>query len=95
MSFRTYSICTEPVFVLIVYFIESLFYIHDCFLQPTVLSIQKHPKTMTSDVTFPMKGWRGMMEWVRNLDEKIVVSRNALSLDVPGIYTHSVFSVNS
>ncbi|KAF5895199.1 brain-specific angiogenesis inhibitor 1-like, partial [Clarias magur] len=48
-----------------------------------VLSIQKHPKTMTSDVTFPMKGWRGMMEWVRNLDEKIVVSRNALSLDVP------------
>ncbi|KAK2834186.1 hypothetical protein Q7C36_014887 [Tachysurus vachellii] len=48
-----------------------------------VLSVQKHPKTMTSDVTFPMKGWRGMMEWVRNLDEKIVVSRNALSLDVP------------
>lgn len=42
---------------------------------------------MTSDVTFPMKGWRGMMEWVRNLDEKIVVSRNALSLDVPGTHT--------
>ncbi|XP_062844144.1 adhesion G protein-coupled receptor B1-like [Trichomycterus rosablanca] len=48
-----------------------------------VLSIQKHPKTTTSDVTFPLKGWRGMMEWVRNSDEKIVVSRNALSLDVP------------
>ncbi|XP_015458723.3 adhesion G protein-coupled receptor B1 [Astyanax mexicanus] len=48
------------------------------------LSIQKRPKTMTSDVTFPMKGWRGMMEWVRNSEEKIVVSRNALSLDVPG-----------
>uniref|UniRef100_A0AAR2JE39 Adhesion G protein-coupled receptor B1b n=1 Tax=Pygocentrus nattereri TaxID=42514 RepID=A0AAR2JE39_PYGNA len=53
------------------------------------LSIQKRPKTMTSDVTFPMKGWRGMMEWVRNSEEKIVVSRNALSLDVPGTYMHT------
>lgn len=72
--------------------LKSLFYIPDSFLLPTVLSVQKHPKTMTSDVTFPMKGWRGMMEWVRNLDEKIVVSRNALSLDVPGIYTHYFYS---
>uniref|UniRef100_A0A4W4FL01 Adhesion G protein-coupled receptor B1b n=1 Tax=Electrophorus electricus TaxID=8005 RepID=A0A4W4FL01_ELEEL len=48
------------------------------------LSIQKRPKVMTSDVTFPMKGWRGMMEWVRNSEEKVIVSRNALSLDVPG-----------
>ncbi|XP_035379713.1 adhesion G protein-coupled receptor B1-like isoform X2 [Electrophorus electricus] len=47
------------------------------------LSIQKRPKVMTSDVTFPMKGWRGMMEWVRNSEEKVIVSRNALSLDVP------------
>ncbi|XP_077053664.1 adhesion G protein-coupled receptor B1-like [Siphateles boraxobius] len=47
------------------------------------LSIQKRPRTMTSDVTFPLKGWRGMIDWVRNSEEKITVSRNALSLDVP------------
>ncbi|KAK9958252.1 hypothetical protein ABG768_012424 [Culter alburnus] len=47
------------------------------------LSIQKRPRTMTADVTFPLKGWRGMIDWVRNSEEKITVSRNALSLDVP------------
>ncbi|KAA0709864.1 Adhesion G protein-coupled receptor B1 [Triplophysa tibetana] len=47
------------------------------------LSIQKRPRAMTSDVTFPMKGWRGMIDWVRNSQEKITVSRSALSLDVP------------
>ncbi|XP_050992733.1 adhesion G protein-coupled receptor B1 [Labeo rohita] len=47
------------------------------------LSIQKRPRTMTSDVTFPLKGWRGMIDWVRNSEEKVTVSRNALSLDVP------------
>uniref|UniRef100_A0AAY4D672 Brain-specific angiogenesis inhibitor 1 n=1 Tax=Denticeps clupeoides TaxID=299321 RepID=A0AAY4D672_9TELE len=39
------------------------------------LSIQKRPKAMTSDISFPMRGWRGMMEWVRNSEEKITVSQ--------------------
>ncbi|KAF4100973.1 hypothetical protein G5714_019169 [Onychostoma macrolepis] len=47
------------------------------------LSVQKRPRTMTSDVTFPLKGWRGMIDWVRNSEEKVTVSRSALSLDVP------------
>ncbi|KTF87442.1 hypothetical protein cypCar_00025581 [Cyprinus carpio] len=47
------------------------------------LSIQKRPRTMTSDVTFPLKGWRGIIDWVRNSEEKVKVSRSALSLDVP------------
>ncbi|XP_016317633.1 brain-specific angiogenesis inhibitor 1-like [Sinocyclocheilus anshuiensis] len=47
------------------------------------LSIQKRPRTMTSDVTFPLKGWRGIIDWVRNSEEKVTVSRRALSLDVP------------
>ncbi|XP_031442354.1 adhesion G protein-coupled receptor B1-like isoform X2 [Clupea harengus] len=47
------------------------------------LSIQKRPKAMPTDITFPMKGWRGMTEWVRSSEEKITVSRNALSFDVP------------
>uniref|UniRef100_A0A673KMF5 Brain-specific angiogenesis inhibitor 1-like n=1 Tax=Sinocyclocheilus rhinocerous TaxID=307959 RepID=A0A673KMF5_9TELE len=45
------------------------------------LSIQKRPRTMTSDVTFPLKGWRGIIDWVRNSEEKVTVSRSALSLD--------------
>uniref|UniRef100_A0A672NZ19 Adhesion G protein-coupled receptor B1 n=1 Tax=Sinocyclocheilus grahami TaxID=75366 RepID=A0A672NZ19_SINGR len=45
------------------------------------LSVQKRPRTMTSDVTFPLKGWRGMIDWVRNSEEKVTVSRSALSLD--------------
>ncbi|XP_059403540.1 adhesion G protein-coupled receptor B1-like [Carassius carassius] len=47
------------------------------------LSIQKRPRTMTSDVNFPLKGWRGIIDWVRNSEEKVTVSRSALSLDVP------------
>ncbi len=53
------------------------------------LSVQKRPRTMTSDVTFPLKGWRGMIDWVRNSEEKVTVSRSALSLDVPGTHTHT------
>uniref|UniRef100_A0A673FS85 Brain-specific angiogenesis inhibitor 1-like n=1 Tax=Sinocyclocheilus rhinocerous TaxID=307959 RepID=A0A673FS85_9TELE len=45
------------------------------------LSVQKRPRTMTSDVTFPLKGWRGMIDWARNSEEKVTVSRSALSLD--------------
>lgn len=47
------------------------------------MSIQKRPKAMASDITFPMKGWRGMTDWVRSSEEKITVSRSALSFDVP------------
>ncbi|CAB1321170.1 unnamed protein product [Coregonus sp. 'balchen'] len=46
-----------------------------------VLSIHKRPTTMTTDFTFPVKGWRGMMDWVRTSEEKITVSRDALSID--------------
>ncbi|KAL0962525.1 hypothetical protein UPYG_G00341230 [Umbra pygmaea] len=46
-----------------------------------VLSIHKRPKAMTTDFTFPVKGWRGMMDWVRTSEEKITVSRDALSIE--------------
>ncbi|XP_046875286.1 adhesion G protein-coupled receptor B1 [Hypomesus transpacificus] len=48
-----------------------------------VLSIQKRPTAVTSDFSFPVQGWRGMMDWVRTSEEKITVSRNALSIDQP------------
>ncbi|KAM4629943.1 adhesion G protein-coupled receptor B1-like [Polymixia lowei] len=46
-----------------------------------VLSIHKRPTTMTANFTFPVKGWRGMLDWVRTSEEKITVSRDALSID--------------
>lgn len=57
-----------------------------CFFHqpPTVLSIHKRPTTTSSNFTFPMKGWRGMLDWVRTSEEKISVSRDALSIDTSG-----------
>ncbi|XP_035650839.1 adhesion G protein-coupled receptor B1-like [Oncorhynchus keta] len=46
-----------------------------------VLSIHKRPTTTATDFTFPVRGWRGMMDWVRTSEEKITVSRDALSID--------------
>ncbi|KAG7225484.1 hypothetical protein INR49_027479 [Caranx melampygus] len=45
-----------------------------------VLSIHKRPATTNSNFTFPLKGWRGMLDWVRTSEEKISVSRDALSI---------------
>uniref|UniRef100_A0A3P9KFT4 Adhesion G protein-coupled receptor B1 n=1 Tax=Oryzias latipes TaxID=8090 RepID=A0A3P9KFT4_ORYLA len=45
-----------------------------------VLSIHKRPTSTSSNFTFPVKGWRGMLDWVRTSEEKISVSREALSL---------------
>uniref|UniRef100_A0A8C7XLQ4 Adhesion G protein-coupled receptor B1b n=1 Tax=Oryzias sinensis TaxID=183150 RepID=A0A8C7XLQ4_9TELE len=45
-----------------------------------VLSIHKRPTSTGSNFTFPVKGWRGMLDWVRTSEEKISVSREALSL---------------
>uniref|UniRef100_A0A3Q3GZI4 Adhesion G protein-coupled receptor B1b n=1 Tax=Labrus bergylta TaxID=56723 RepID=A0A3Q3GZI4_9LABR len=46
-----------------------------------VLSIHKRPTTTSSNFTFPVKGWRGMLDWVRTSEEKISVSRDALSVE--------------
>uniref|UniRef100_A0A667Z3Z1 Adhesion G protein-coupled receptor B1 n=1 Tax=Myripristis murdjan TaxID=586833 RepID=A0A667Z3Z1_9TELE len=49
-----------------------------------VLSIHKRPTTTNSNFTFPVKGWRGMMDWVRTSEEKITVSHGT-SAFVTGI----------
>uniref|UniRef100_A0A8C7XP78 Adhesion G protein-coupled receptor B1b n=1 Tax=Oryzias sinensis TaxID=183150 RepID=A0A8C7XP78_9TELE len=49
-----------------------------------VLSIHKRPTSTGSNFTFPVKGWRGMLDWVRTSEEKISVSREALSLKQSG-----------
>ncbi|XP_006635755.3 adhesion G protein-coupled receptor B1 isoform X2 [Lepisosteus oculatus] len=56
-----------------------------------VLSIHKRPASGATDINFPMKGWRGMVEWARNAEDKVIVSRNALSLGKPDVDDSSVF----
>uniref|UniRef100_A0AAV2KAH4 Brain-specific angiogenesis inhibitor 1 n=1 Tax=Knipowitschia caucasica TaxID=637954 RepID=A0AAV2KAH4_KNICA len=46
-----------------------------------VMSIHKRPTSTNSNFTLPVKGWRGMLDWVRSAEEKITVSRDALSLE--------------
>lgn len=58
---------------------------HSLNLWPSsVLSIHKRPATTNSNFTFPLKGWRGMLDWVRTSEEKISVSRDALSIKQSG-----------
>ncbi|KAM8883109.1 adhesion G protein-coupled receptor B1-like isoform 2-T2 [Synchiropus picturatus] len=46
-----------------------------------VLIIHKRPTTTNTNFTIPTKGWRGMLEWVRNSEEKISVSREAMAIE--------------
>uniref|UniRef100_A0A7N6FDC0 G-protein coupled receptors family 2 profile 2 domain-containing protein n=1 Tax=Anabas testudineus TaxID=64144 RepID=A0A7N6FDC0_ANATE len=48
----------------------------------SVLSIHKRPTSTSSNFTFPVKGWRGMLDWVRTSEEKISVSRDALCISM-------------
>ncbi|XP_052000366.1 adhesion G protein-coupled receptor B1-like isoform X1 [Xyrauchen texanus] len=43
-----------------------------------VLSIHKRPVAGNTDINFPMKGWRGMVDWARNSEDKVRVAKNIL-----------------
>uniref|UniRef100_A0A673IVY5 Brain-specific angiogenesis inhibitor 1-like n=1 Tax=Sinocyclocheilus rhinocerous TaxID=307959 RepID=A0A673IVY5_9TELE len=43
-----------------------------------VLSIHKRPVAGNADITFPMKGWRGMVDWARNSEDKVRVAKDIL-----------------
>ncbi|XP_042187612.1 adhesion G protein-coupled receptor B1 [Callorhinchus milii] len=47
--------------------------------QNLVLSIYKRPAIGATDINFPMKGWRGMVDWARNSEDKVTVSKNIFS----------------
>uniref|UniRef100_A0A8C2JWG2 Adhesion G protein-coupled receptor B1a n=1 Tax=Cyprinus carpio TaxID=7962 RepID=A0A8C2JWG2_CYPCA len=49
-----------------------------------VLSIHKRPVAGNADITFPMKGWRGMVDWARNSEDKVRVAKNILVTGKPG-----------
>ncbi|MBN3300840.1 AGRB1 protein, partial [Amia calva] len=56
-----------------------------------VLSIHKRPVRGATDINFPMKGWRGMVEWARSAEDKVTISRNALSMGKPDVDDSSMF----
>lgn len=57
----------------------------------SVLTIHKRPATTSSNFTFPVNGWRGMLDWVRTSEEKISVSRDALSIEQSGEIKEKIF----
>ncbi|XP_018621450.2 adhesion G protein-coupled receptor B1-like isoform X1 [Scleropages formosus] len=54
-----------------------------------VLSVYKRPASATADISFPVRGWRGMMEWVRKSEDKVTVTQNALSTALPDVMNSS------
>ncbi|XP_056142961.1 adhesion G protein-coupled receptor B1 [Lampris incognitus] len=56
-----------------------------------VLSIHKRPVVGNADISFPMKGWRGMVDWARSSEDRITISRNMLSTGKPDSDDTSTF----
>ncbi|XP_068179915.1 adhesion G protein-coupled receptor B1 isoform X2 [Antennarius striatus] len=48
-----------------------------------VLSIHKRPVVGHADISFPMKGWRGMVEWARSSEDRVTIPKNILSTGKP------------
>uniref|UniRef100_A0A673BSW5 Adhesion G protein-coupled receptor B1a n=1 Tax=Sphaeramia orbicularis TaxID=375764 RepID=A0A673BSW5_9TELE len=48
-----------------------------------VLSIHKRPVVGHADVSFPMKGWRGMVDWARNSEDRVTIPKNILVTGKP------------
>ncbi|XP_078073120.1 adhesion G protein-coupled receptor B1 [Mustelus asterias] len=44
-----------------------------------VICIYKRPANGATDINFPMKGWRGMVGWARNSEDKVTVSKSIFS----------------
>uniref|UniRef100_A0A8C9N559 Adhesion G protein-coupled receptor B1 n=1 Tax=Serinus canaria TaxID=9135 RepID=A0A8C9N559_SERCA len=60
-----------------------------------VLGIHKLPANAATDITFPMKGWRGMVDWAKNSEDKVTVSKSILSSGLSVSDDSSVFVVGT
>ncbi|XP_017160642.1 brain-specific angiogenesis inhibitor 1 [Poecilia reticulata] len=56
-----------------------------------VLSIHKRPVMDQADFNFPMKGWRGMVDWARNSEDRVSIPKNILSTGKPEADDDSTF----
>uniref|UniRef100_A0A671VK51 Adhesion G protein-coupled receptor B1 n=1 Tax=Sparus aurata TaxID=8175 RepID=A0A671VK51_SPAAU len=66
-------------------------------LPVTVLSIHKRPVMGHADISFPMKGWRGMVDWARNSEDRVTIPKNILIVIVTLLVqnSHSCFLSSS
>ncbi|XP_033849020.2 adhesion G protein-coupled receptor B1-like isoform X2 [Acipenser ruthenus] len=60
-----------------------------------VLSIHKSPANGATDISFPKKVWRGMVDWARNSEDKVTISKSILSTGVPDADDSSVFVIGT
>ncbi|KAG2464909.1 AGRB1 protein, partial [Polypterus senegalus] len=58
-----------------------------------VLSIHKRSANGATDISFPMKGWRGMVDWARNSEDKVTVSKSIFSTGTPEADDTSIYVV--
>ncbi|KAL0984957.1 hypothetical protein UPYG_G00151050 [Umbra pygmaea] len=56
-----------------------------------VLSIHKRPVAGNADINFPMKGWKGMLDWARSSEDRVTVSKNILFTGKPDADDSSAF----
>ncbi|KAM4580538.1 adhesion G protein-coupled receptor B1 isoform 6-T6 [Odontesthes bonariensis] len=56
-----------------------------------VLSIHKRPVMGHADINFPMKGWRGMVDWARSSEDRVSIPKNILSTGQPDADDSSTF----
>lgn len=54
-----------------------------------VLSIHKRPLAAHGDINFPMKGWRGMVDWARSSEDRVTVPKNVVSTEQTGESRHT------
>ncbi|KAM3929041.1 adhesion G protein-coupled receptor B1 isoform 2-T2 [Leptodactylus fuscus] len=60
-----------------------------------VLSIYKRPANGPTDINFPMKGWRGMVEWARNTEDKVSISKSLLAAEDADTDDFSMFVIGT
>lgn len=58
----------------------------------SVLSIHKRPVAAHGDINFPMKGWRGMVDWARSSEDRVTIPKNIVSTDKTGEHRHTMAS---
>ncbi|XP_077382536.1 adhesion G protein-coupled receptor B1 isoform X3 [Festucalex cinctus] len=56
-----------------------------------VLSIHKRPMLSNADISFPMKGWRGMVDWARNSEDRVIIPKHILLTGKPDSDDSSTF----
>ncbi|XP_056290433.1 adhesion G protein-coupled receptor B1 isoform X3 [Pseudoliparis swirei] len=56
-----------------------------------VFSVHKRPMVGHADISFPLKGWRGMVDWARSSEDRVTIPKNILSTGKPEADESSTF----